>query len=52
MKTSETMVDTVRTNRGSFRSADQRGSKVQQSRYQRRKVREFLRLGDWMTAEA
>ena len=48
MKTADTMVDFVRTHKNAFRLADQRISKVNQSRYERRKVREFLRLGDWL----
>jgi hypothetical protein len=51
MKTADTMVDSARTHKNAFRLADQRASKVQQSRYERRKIRAFLRLGDWL-AEA
>jgi len=48
MKTADMLVDFVRTHKNAFRMADQRTPKVQQSRYERRKVREFLRLGDWV----
>ena len=48
MKTADMMVDLVRTNKHPFRLADMRTTKVQQSRYERRKVREFLRLGEWV----
>ncbi len=51
MKTADMMADTVRTAKNPFRLADHRVSKVQQSRYERRKVRAFLRQGDWL-AEA
>jgi hypothetical protein len=51
MKTADMMVDLVRTNKHPFRMADMRISKAQQSRYERRKVRSFLRVGDWL-AEA
>jgi hypothetical protein len=51
MKTADNMVDFVRTHKNAFRLADQRVTKVQQSRYERRKIRAFLRLGDWL-AEA
>jgi hypothetical protein len=51
MKTADMMVDSVRTHKNAFRLADARINKVQQSRYERRKVRAFLRLGDWL-AEA
>jgi hypothetical protein len=51
MKAADTMVDSVRNHKNTFRLADARSSKVQQSRYERRKIRAFLRLGDWI-AEA
>ncbi|MCE0482732.1 MAG: hypothetical protein LV479_00675 [Methylacidiphilales bacterium] len=47
MKTTDMMVELVRIQKNAFRLADQRITKVHQSRYERRKVREFLRLGDW-----
>ena len=47
MKTADMMVDFVRTHKNAFRMADTRIPKVQQSRYERRRVREYLRLGDW-----
>ena len=52
MKTADTMIAYVRTHKNAFRlAADQRLTKVNQSRYERRRVREYLRLGDWL-AEA
>jgi hypothetical protein len=48
MKTADMMVELVRTNKTPFRLADQRVSKVSQTRYERRKVRELLRMGDWV----
>jgi len=48
MKTADMMVDLVRTNKNPLRLADARTNKVQQSRYERRKIREYLRLGDWV----
>jgi hypothetical protein len=51
MKAADTMVDSVRIHKNAFRLADMRSSKVQQSRYERRKIRAFLRFGDWL-AEA
>jgi hypothetical protein len=47
----DTTVDSVRNHKNAFRLADTRTSKVQQSRYERRKIRAYLRLGDWL-AEA
>jgi hypothetical protein len=51
MKAADTMVDSVRIHKNAFRLADARSSKVQQSRYERRKIRAYLRFGDWL-AEA
>ena len=51
MKADDTMVASVRIHKNAFRLADTRTTKVQQSRYERRKIRAFLRLGDWL-AEA
>ena len=51
MKTADMMVELVRTHKNAFRPADQRITKANQSRYERRKIRAFLRLGDWL-AEA
>jgi hypothetical protein len=51
MKTPDMMVELVRTHKNAFRLADQRSTKVNQSRYERRKIREILRVGDWV-AEA
>jgi len=48
MKTADMMVELVRTHKNAFRPADQRITKVNQSRYERRKVRELLRVGDWL----
>jgi hypothetical protein len=50
MKISD-MIDSVRINKHPLRSIPARASKVQQTRCERRKIRECLRLGDWM-AEA
>jgi hypothetical protein len=51
MKTADMTVDFVRV-KNAFRVADQRIPKVQQSRYERRKVRECLRLGQWAAENA
>jgi hypothetical protein len=51
MKAADTMVDSVRNHKNAFRLADTRSSKVQQSRYERRKIRAYLRFGEWL-AEA
>jgi hypothetical protein len=48
MKTADMMVELVRIHKNAGRIADQRITKVNQSRYERRKVRELLRVGDWV----
>ena len=48
MKTADMMGDMVRTHKHPFRLADMRISKIQQNRYERRKIREVLRLGEWV----
>ncbi len=48
MKTTELLVDIVRSPKYPFRLADPRVGKVHQSRHERRKIREFLRMGDWV----
>ena len=49
MKITDMMVDTVRNSKNRFVPA--RASKAQQTRCERRKIRECLRIGDWL-AEA
>jgi hypothetical protein len=46
-KTLTVLQDTVRSPKHPFRQVDNRPAKPQKNRYERRKVREFLRLGDW-----
>lgn len=43
--------DTVRNTKYSFRSADNRPAKARKNRYERRKIREVLRFGDWSNDE-
>lgn len=50
MKTPDMLVELVRTHKSAFRMADMRVTKANQSRYERRKVREMLRIGDWAEA--
>ncbi len=47
MKTAEMLVDLVRSTKYPYRMADPRVGKANQSRHERRKIREFLRMGDW-----
>ena len=46
-KTLDVIVDSIRNTKHPFRQVDDRPAKPQKSRYERRKVREYLRLGDW-----
>ncbi len=46
-KTLNLIHETVRNTKHLFRQADNRPAKAQKNRYERRKIREFLRLGEW-----
>jgi hypothetical protein len=46
-KTLNLIQEAVRDTKHPFRQADNRPAKAQKNRYERRKIREFLRLGDW-----
>jgi len=50
-KTIETITDTIRNTKHPFRQADDRPKKHQKHRYERRKIREYLRLGDQLVEE-
>ena len=47
-KTLNLIHESVRNNKHPFRQADSRPAKAQKNRYERRKIKEFLRLGDWV----
>ncbi len=46
-KSLDAIVETVRNTKHPFRKADDRPVKAQKHRYERRKVKEIIRLGDW-----
>lgn len=46
-KTIEVMSEMIRNTKPSFRKADQQPQKAQKHRYERRKVREIIRLSEW-----
>lgn len=46
-KTWNLIQETVRNTKHPFRQAENRSAKSKKNRYERRKIREFLRLGDW-----
>ncbi|MCX8155912.1 MAG: hypothetical protein N3J91_05590 [Verrucomicrobiae bacterium] len=47
MKTLDAISDTIRNPKHPFRKTDCRPKKAQKNRYERRKVKEYLHLGDW-----
>ena len=51
MKTLEVMSETIRNPKHPFRKTEHLPKKPQKNRYERRKIREFLHLGDWMASE-
>jgi hypothetical protein len=51
MKTLEVIDEAVRNPKHPFRKADNQPKKAQKSRYERRKIKEYLHLGDWLTEE-
>ena len=46
-KTLDIITEIIRNTKHPFRKADDRPVKAQKRRYERRKIREFIRLGDW-----
>lgn len=46
-KSLDTISEVVSNTKHPFRQADNRPHKAQKHRYERRKVREYLRLGEW-----
>jgi len=52
LKTMEVISEAVRNPKHPFRKADNQPKKSQKNRYERRKIKEYLHLGDWMAEEA
>lgn len=50
MKSNDSISEVVRA-KHPFRQTDSRPAKPLKNRYERRKVREFLRIGDWLVGE-
>ena len=48
-KTIEAMSEIIRNPKPTFRKAGQQPQKAQKHRYERRKVKSFLKLGDWQS---
>ncbi len=51
-KNLDAIQDTLRVANHPFPQTDSRPRKAQKHRYERRKVREYMRLGDWLGPEA
>ena len=50
-KTLDVISETIRDGKHTFRKAEDRPKKAQKHRYERRKIKEYLHLGDWLTQE-
>ena len=50
-KSLEVISEAIRNPKHPFRKVDNQPKKPQKHRYERRKIREYLHLGDWMTGE-
>ena len=44
------IVDSIHNSKHPFRQVESRPAKPQKSRYERRKVKEYIRLGDWISS--
>jgi hypothetical protein len=51
-KSFETIKDMITNSKQPYRKVDGHPKKAVKHRYERRKIREFLHLGDWRTEEA
>ena len=43
----ETLSEIIKNPKHTFRKADDRPVKAQKHRYERRKIKEFIKLGEW-----
>jgi hypothetical protein len=46
-KTIDTITEIIRNPKHPFRKADDRPAKAQKHRYERRKIKEYIKLGNW-----
>ena len=51
-KSSEVFSEAVRSSKFAFRKTENQPKKPQKHRYERRKIREYLQLADWQSADA
>ena len=49
IKTLDVITDAIRNTKHPFRQVDDRPDKPKKHRYERRKIKEYIRLGDWAT---
>ena len=52
IKTLDVIAEAIRNSKHPFRNADNRPKKAQKHRYERRKIKEYLHLGESLTEEA
>jgi len=50
-KSLELITEAVRNSKLAFRKTENQPKKPLKHRYERRKIREYLHLGDWLSAE-
>jgi hypothetical protein len=51
-KTLDVITEAIRSSKHPFTKTDNRPKKAHKHRYERRKIKEYLQLGDWLTEEA
>ena len=51
-KTLDMITEAIRNSKHPFHNTDSRPKKAQKHRYERRKIKEYLQLGDWLPEEA
>jgi hypothetical protein len=51
MKTLEVIGEAIRNPKHPFRKTEHQPKKALKNRYERRKIKEYLHLGDWLTEE-
>jgi len=50
-KTLDLITETIRNPKHPFHQVDSRPNKATKNRYERRKIKEIIRFGDWLTEE-
>lgn len=50
-KTLDAITEAIRNNKHSFSKPDSSPKKAQKSRYERRKIKEYLHISDWLATE-